>query len=206
MIRDVEKIKIPSREVVRGDLIELSGGDRVPADGTVLLFPNLAASESLLTRESVPVGKIVWDHKQLKGRPGGDSLSFVFLGTLITRGRGYALTQEVGLKTEMGKIGKSLQSLEPEPTLLKKEISVFAKKFAVYGFFLCFLVFLAYGLINYDWLQGLLSGLSLAMSLLPEEFPVILTVFWALAGGVGVFSRLWFEVLKLSKRSLSFEK
>ena len=180
VIRDGEKNKIPSREVVRGDLIELSEGDRVPADGAVLFSTNLAANESLLTGESVPVGKNVWDHKQLPSRPGGDNLPFVFSGTLITRGRGYALTQAVGLQTEMGKIGKSLQSLEPEQTLLKKEISSFVKKFAVYGFFLCFLVFLAYGLINRDWLQGMLSGLSLAMSLLPEEFPVILTVFLAL--------------------------
>lgn len=180
VIRDGEKNKIPSREVVRGDLIELSEGDRVPADGAVLFSTNLAANESLLTGESVLVGKNVWDHKQLPSRPGGDNLPFVFSGTLITRGRGYALTQAVGLQTEMGKIGKSLQSLEPEQTLLKKEISSFVKKFAVYGFFLCFLVFLAYGLINRDWLQGMLSGLSLAMSLLPEEFPVILTVFLAL--------------------------
>jgi len=91
----------------------------------------------------------------------------------------------VGLQTEMGKIGKSLRSLGPEQTLLKKEISSFVKKFAIYGFFLCFLVFLAYGLINYDWLQGLLSGKLLAMSQVwfsPERKDFVVAVHIPIAG------------------------
>lgn len=87
VIRDSEENKVPSREVVRGDLIELSEGYRVPADGAVLLSTNLAANESLLIGESVPVGKNVWNNKQLLSRPGGDNLPFVFSGTLITRVR-----------------------------------------------------------------------------------------------------------------------
>lgn len=180
VIRGGQAKRIPGREVARGDVLILSEGDRVPADALILDTANLSANESLLTGESVPVRKVVWDGMLEMGRPGGDDLPFVYSGTLITQGRGVAQAKFTGTNTEMGKIGKSLQSLEQEQTLLQKEIKVIVTKFAAWGAFLCVAVIVAYGVTTGKWLAGFLAGIALAMSMLPEEFPVILTVFLAL--------------------------
>jgi P-type Ca2+ transporter type 2C len=180
VIRDGQQRRIAGREVVREDIIILKEGDRVPADSIVLSCSNLAADESLLTGESVPVRKAEWDEKEAVKRPGGDDLPFVYSGTLIVQGRGVAKVSTIGAHTEMGKIGKALQAIVEEDTLLKKETGRIVRNFSIAGIILCVLVVVIYGLTRGDWLKGVLSGLTLSMAMLPEEFPVVLIIFLTL--------------------------
>jgi Ca2+-transporting ATPase len=120
VIRDGQRKRIAGREVVRGDVIILSEGDRVPADAILRHSINLSADESLLTGESVTVRKVSSSDAQTSSRPGGDDLPAVFSGTMVTQGQGVAEVVATGLRTEIGKIGKALASLEPEKTSLQK--------------------------------------------------------------------------------------
>lgn len=181
VIRDGRQIRIAGREVVVGDLMVLREGDRIPADARVLSETNLMVDESLLTGESLAVSKSAWNKDcQAGSKPGGEGLPFVFSGTLVTRGRGIAQATETGLNTEMGKIGKSLREIKEEDTLLKKETARLVALFAAIGAVLCVIIVVFYGLAKGNWLEGFLAGLTLSMSMLPEEFPVVLMVFLAL--------------------------
>jgi Ca2+-transporting ATPase len=180
VIRDGRRVRIAGRDVVRDDLLIVSEGDRVAADAAVLSARNLSADESLLTGESVPVEKGCWDGVQAVGRPGGEGQPFLYAGTLITRGRGVARVLSTGPQTQMGLIGKSLLTLEVEGTPLQRQTGKIVRNFALVGLSLCVLIIGIFGLTRGDWLNGLLAGLTLAMATLPEEFPVVLTVFFAL--------------------------
>jgi P-type Ca2+ transporter type 2C len=180
VIRDGEEKRIAGREVVRDDILILTEGDRVPADAVLLSCNDLMVDESLLTGESVPVRKIAWDAVRKATRPGGDDLPFVYSGTMLVQGRGIARVLATGLNTEIGKIGKALQSLEPDETFLQKRSVTLIRTFAAVGLSLCIVVIILYGVTRGDWMGGFLAGIALAMSLLPEEIPVVLTVFLAL--------------------------
>ena len=185
VIRDGAQKRIPGREVVRGDILLVAEGDRVPADAVVLSSSHLCVDESLLTGESAPVRKLHWDGMMKQTAPGGDDLPFVFSGTLVVGGQGIARVLEIGSETQMGKIGKALQTLKPEDTPLQTETRRFVKNLAVIGVILCAIVIVGYGLTRgavdrNNWVNGFLAGITLAMAILPEEFPVVLTVFLAL--------------------------
>jgi P-type Ca2+ transporter type 2C len=184
VVRDGARRRIPGREVVRGDMVILAEGDRVPADGLLRRGINLSCDESLLTGESVPVRKRPSREGCSLEAPGGDDLSSVFSGTLVTAGQGVAEILATGPHSELGKIGRALQQVEPEPTLLQKETGRLVRSFAVAGLTACALVVIAYALTRgataQVWKEGLLAGIAMAMALLPEEFPVVLTVFLAL--------------------------
>jgi Ca2+-transporting ATPase len=180
VIREGQQQRIPGREVVRDDILVLAGGDRVPADAVLLSELNVSTDESLLTGESVPVRKSPWDGKMEMPRPGGDDLPFVYSGTLMTHGKGYARVLKTGIHTELGKIGKALHQSETEKTTLQKQTQRLVKQLTLVGFSLCGLVIVLYGLTRADWIQGILAGITLAMAMLPEEFPVVLTIFLAL--------------------------
>jgi len=180
VIRSGEQKRIPGREVVKGDIIILREGDRIPADGVVLSCTNLLVDESLLTGESLAVRKresTDLTHSLKSEQPGGDDLPFVYSGTLVIQGHGVAQVSETGIHTEMGKIGKALGTIAEEDSLLKKETAQIIKTFAVFGGILCVFVVVVYGLTRGDWLHGFLAGLSLSMALLPEEFSVVLLIF-----------------------------
>ncbi|MGE5309386.1 MAG: cation-translocating P-type ATPase [Deltaproteobacteria bacterium] len=180
VIRDGRQKRIAGRDVVRGDIIILREGDRVPADGVVLFASNLEVDESLLTGESVPVRKAEWDGSKEQVRPGGDDLPFVFSGTLVVQGRGVARVTGIGSGTEMGKIGQALGAIKPEKTLLQKETARLVRKFSITGLALCAVIVVVFGITRGNWLNGLLSGLTLSMAVLPEEFPVVLVIFLTL--------------------------
>ncbi len=180
VIRDGKQQRIAGREVVRDDVVLVVEGDRVPADAVLLTCTSLRVDESLLTGESVPVQKKAWDRLQTMTRPGGEDLPFIFSGTLVVKGRGIAQVQSTGPRTEIGKIGKALEILEPEETNLQRQTARIVKMFALVGLALCSLAVVAFGLTRGDWLHGLLAGITLAMATLPEEFPVVLTIFLAL--------------------------
>jgi P-type Ca2+ transporter type 2C len=180
VIRDGLSKKIPGREVVTGDIVLLAEGDRVPADGIVVSSNNLSIEESLLTGESVPVHKAETAETTEMERPGGDETPFVYSGTLIVGGMGLMMVKATGLNTEFGKIGKSLQTIKIEDTLLQKETGKIVRTLAIIGGVLCVLMALIYGLSTQDWIEGFLASITLAMAILPEEFPVVLTIFLAL--------------------------
>ena len=179
-IRDGEQQRVPGREVVTEDILLLSEGDRVPADSIILTSNNLMVDESLLTGESVPVRKVAWKDDALIGRPGGDDLPFVYSGTLVIQGQAIAEVKATGIKTEMGKIGAVLQKVERNETRLRKEISFMIRSSAFIGLCLCAITVAVYGLTRFDWIHGFLAGIALAMAILPEEFPVVFTIFLAL--------------------------
>jgi Ca2+-transporting ATPase len=184
VVRDGVHRRIPGREVARGDILILAEGDRVPADGLLRRGINLTVDESLLTGESAPVRKAPSGDAPSLERPGGDDLPSVFSGTLVTAGQGVVEVVSTGARTELGKIGKALQDVEPEATLLQKETRRLVRTLALVGLTACALVVVTYGLTRGGgalvWKQGLLAGIAMAMATLPEEFPVVLTVFLTL--------------------------
>ncbi|MFA6271743.1 MAG: cation-translocating P-type ATPase [Patescibacteria group bacterium] len=180
VIREGKQIRIPGREVVKEDIIVLAEGDRVPADALILSSVNLQVDESLLTGESLAVKKTQYEGQELPRRPGGDNLPYVYSGTLVVQGRATAKVEAIGSETEMGKIGKALDSIKEEDTLLQKETGRLVRYIGSIGLLLCLIIFLIYGLARGEWIQGLLSGLTLAMGILPEEFPIVLLIFLAL--------------------------
>jgi Ca2+-transporting ATPase len=180
VIREGEQARIPGREVVRGDLLIVSEGDRVPADAVLKTASNLHVDESLLTGESVPVRKRPGQGMGEMVPPGGEGTPCVYSGTLIVAGQGLAETRATGSRTEIGKIGKALASVSTGETPLQQETSRLVRMLALVGLGLCLFVAIIYGFTRGDWLHGMLAGLTLAMALLPEELPVVLTVFLAL--------------------------
>ncbi|SHK22098.1 Ca2+-transporting ATPase [Roseomonas rosea] len=177
VIRDGERERIPGREVVRGDIVVLGEGDRVPADAWLIAATDVQADESLLTGESAPVRKVVADVESRASRPGGDDLPFVFSGTLVVRGQGLAEVQATGPRSEIGQIGQALQAIDHEPPHLTQETRQLVRVFALFGLAACALTVILFGLWRGSWLDALLAGIALGMSMLPEEFPLVLTVF-----------------------------
>lgn len=171
VIRDGTERRIPGTEVVPGDCILLREGDRVPADISLLEASNLKVDESHLTGESAAVVKQI--------TPAADDVNTakLFSGSLIVSGAGMAEVFATGMQTEIGKIGESLQQKKSEPSKLEAEVRSIVIRFGALGFSVSALLVLLYGLIYHAWGKGLLAGVALAMTLLPEEFPLVLTLF-----------------------------
>lgn len=180
VIRDGGQQRIPGREVVRDDILLVAEGDRVPADAVLLSSSGLSTDESLLTGESFPVRKAVRMDLSSPAAPGGDDLPWIYSGTLVVKGQGIARVLQTGPRTEIGRIGKALGTLQPEESLLQRQMRNLVRTVSLYSLLLCVVVAVAYGLTRQDWLNGLLAGLTLAMATLPEEFPMVLVIFLAL--------------------------
>ncbi|MCC7536468.1 MAG: cation-translocating P-type ATPase [Deltaproteobacteria bacterium] len=180
VLRDGEVVTVAGRDLVRGDIIRVAEGDRVAGDAILREGTTLAVDESLLTGESVPVTKAPDAALDRPGTPGGDGGASLFSGTLVVGGRGVAEVVATGPRSELGKIGASLRELKPGRTSLQREVDVVVRRTAVVGIGLSATLVLVRGLLEGEWLRGALSGITLAMALLPEEFPVVLTVFLAL--------------------------
>jgi len=169
VLRDGKAQAVPGSTVVPGDVLVLAEGDRVAADATLLSGSDVMADESMLSGESVPVEKAA---------TGGDAA--LFGGTLLVRGHGLARVEHTGAASAMGRIGSALDGLGPEDSPLKQQTTVLVKRLAVVAFAASLLLILASGLMHGNWTAALLSGIALAMALLPQEFTVILTVLPAL--------------------------
>ena len=184
VIRDGTRIQIAGRDVVRGDVLMVAEGDRIAADATLLAAHDLMLDESLLTGESVAVRKSApadgAETDAARSVAGGEDLPYVFAGTLVVRGTGQALVHATGARSEMGKIGRDLRSIETEQPHLQRQMSWLIRDFAVVGAVVGGLVILLFGLLRGSWLQAMLGGIALGMSLLPEEFPLVMTVFMAM--------------------------
>lgn len=181
VIRDAQRLRIPGRDVVRGDVLVLAEGDRVPADAVLLSGHGIQTDESLLTGESAPVRKqAAVGAVAVDVRPGGDDLPHVFSGTMIVAGQGLAEVSATGARSEIGKIGLALGGIETEPPRLTIQTRGLVRSFAIVGLTLSAIAVLLFGLLRGGWLDALLGGIALGMSMLPEEFPLVLTVFMAM--------------------------
>jgi P-type Ca2+ transporter type 2C len=184
VIRDGSARRVPGREVARGDLVIVAEGDRIPADALLRRASNVCVDESLLTGESVPVRKRPSRQATELDRPGGDDLPSLFAGTVLTAGQGLCEVVSTGMQTQIGGIGKALRQIAPQATPLQIETGRTVRTLAIAGLISCSVVVAAYALTRGGtllvWKEGLLAGIALAMAILPEEFPVVLTVFLAL--------------------------
>ena len=166
VIRDGTPVRIAGADVVRGDLTIVSEGDRVPADLRILVANDLMVDESLLTGESLPVEKQAED--------------VAYAGTLVVKGQGRGLVTAAGRYTEFGRIGVTLADLDIERTQLQRETTRVVRLVATAGAGACVTLAVYSALLLRSWLAGVLAGITLAMAILPEEFPLVLTVFLAL--------------------------
>ena len=184
VLRDGQALRIAGCDVVVGDLLILSEGDRIAADAVLRTGSGVAVDESLLTGEAVPVTKVAQagalDEAEKPPRPGGDNLPFLYSGTLLVKGHGSARVTATGPRSEIGRIGSSLASLSNERSPLKQQTGRLVRLLAIFAFCASLFMVLAYGLMRDDWMGALLAGIALAMTLLPQEFTVVLTVLPAL--------------------------
>ena len=166
-------IKLAARDVVCGDIVVLGEGSRVPADGYLLSGDRLQVDESLLTGESLPLDK--------RADPAlGTQWSQVFAGTFVVAGHALALVTATGPRTQIGKIGSSITEMDSETTPLQQQTARLVRVMAGIAIVLCTAMVLALGLRTGLWLSAVLSGIALAMTMLPEEYPVVLAIFPAL--------------------------
>lgn len=180
VLREGRAQRIPGSELVRGDLLLLAEGDRIAADAVLLRASGLRVDESLLTGEAWAVAKQVASGTPAPAAPGGDHTPFLWSGTLVLEGEGVARVTATGANTELGKIGRSLQGIGAELSPLQRQSGRMIRLLALCGVAVSVLVGLLYGWRSGAWLPAILAGIALSMSLLPEEFPVILTVFPAI--------------------------
>ncbi|QMW01017.1 cation-translocating P-type ATPase [Spirosoma foliorum] len=158
---------LPTEQLVVGDVILLTEGQTVPADSRLLQANDCSVDESTLTGESVPVFKAEI----------GDQF---FKGTTLTSGRAFLLVNAVGGSTEIGKLGHVLQTITPEQTPLQQQIHQFVNRMAFIGLGAFLLVWTINFARSGDWMSSLLVGLTMAMTILPEEIPVAFSSFMAL--------------------------
>lgn len=178
VVRDGQEMEIPACEVVLGDIVLLSAGDKVPADMRLVQAVNLKTDEAPLTGESTPVEKIV---KPLEGEvPLGDRANMVFMGTVVVYGRGMGVVVATGMATEFGKIAALLETVEKEKTPLQVNLDRLGKYIGVAALALCF-VLAAIGVMRgHEILEMVIWGVSLAVAAVPEALPAVVTISLAL--------------------------
>ncbi|MGE5590331.1 MAG: cation-translocating P-type ATPase [Bacillota bacterium] len=178
VIRDGNPVVIPSLEVVPGDALVVSEGERVAADARILEFAGLQTDESLLTGESEPVWKVPDDAQAPAEGPWRRDV--LYAGTVALQGKALALVTATGTHTEYGKIGKALAEVQERPTPLQAKTRRLVAGMAWIGLALFALVVVLSFLRGLGWIDAFVAGIALAMGMIPEEFPVVLTVFLAL--------------------------
>jgi Ca2+-transporting ATPase len=187
VLRNGVESRIPGREVVPDDILILNEGDRIAADAIILDSLNLTIDESLLTGESLPVLKTVKSELT-------DTKGLVFSGTLVVQGKAVAKVKATGFNTAFGKIGISLKTIEQGETSLQKEMKALIRNLFLAAILISVAIIIIFYLTRGNFIKSLLNGLAAAMAILPEEFPVVLTVFLALGA--------W----RLSKRNILTRK
>lgn len=184
VIRDGKEVRISATDLVRGDLVLLSEGDRVPADALLRHSTHLSVDESLLTGESIPVNKNPSAEAVALDEPGGDNGHSLYGGTLVTAGFGHAEIVATGQRTRIAAIGNTLTSIDTGRSPLQQETDRLVRWLASAGIAACIIAAITYALTRGGdtdaWREGGLAGIAMAMSLIPEEFPVVLTVFLAM--------------------------
>jgi len=167
VIRDGNKLSIPSEELVPGDLIIVCEGEQMTADATLIECNDLSVNESILTGESFPVEKDLSNNQ-------------LFSGTTISTGLAHARVTTTGNNTKIGKLGISMEQTHKEKTPLEYQVRLFVRRMAIFGLVAFAFVSIINALRADSWLAGLMDGLTLAMAVIPEEIPVALSTFMAL--------------------------
>lgn len=181
VVRDGVVRTISASALVCGDIVLISEGNRVPADMRLVESSNLMLDESMLTGESATVPKFVGEADELQlESPGTDSRYHVFSGTLVTQGNARGQVVATGVRSALGRIGASLAAISTDPTPIQRETRGVVKRVALVGLVLAAALALLYWYLRGDWLHGVLAGLTFAMAILPEELPVVLTIFLGL--------------------------
>lgn len=203
VLRDGQRQLVSAAELVPGDVVFVDEGARVPADGAVTEAHELSVDESLLTGESVSVNKSV---TRPSTHPEEDPAGQLFFGSMVVQGQGQMIVTATGPNTTLGRIGKSLTGITEARSPLQLETRTFVHRFALAAIALCLLLVVAYRWRSGEWLPGVLAGITLAMGILPEEIPVILTVFMALGArriaSEGVLTRRMSAIETLGQTSV----
>lgn len=181
VLRDGRVQRVPASELVPGDLLLLAEGDRIAADGWLRQSEHVQVDESLLTGESLPVGKQAAPHRAPEAMPpGGEDSPAVFAGSHVVRGQGLAQVTATGARSQVGQIGAALAQTHEPLSPLQQQTAALVQKLALAVAVLCLIMLVTLGLRHGDWLAALLTAIALAMALLPEEYPVVQTLFPAL--------------------------
>jgi Ca2+-transporting ATPase len=183
VIRGGAEHRRPASDLVPGDIILVGEGERLAADALLIQGDMLSVDESALTGESAPVDKRLARSDEpatAVAAAGADLGPHLFAGTLVVRGQGTAEVERTGANSALGRIGASLTGIEPEPTPLQKSAGRIVGVLGALALAFCVLVALAYGALRHDWVAGALAGITAAIALVPEEFPMVLSVFMAL--------------------------
>ena len=187
IIRDGKEMEIDSRELVSGDIILLETGSKVPADARLIRVSALQVDESSLTGESVPSKKHSEPLKE--STPVADQENMVFMGTIVTKGRGRAVITTTGMNTQIGKIAEMVQEVKEKLTPLQEKLKQFGRWLGVVTIGICAVVFgvgvlreyLATGLIETMYVSEMfLAAVALAVAAIPEGLPAIVTISLAL--------------------------
>lgn len=177
VLRDGLPVRVPGKALVVGDLVLLAEGDRVPADIELLQASYLTVDESLLTGESLPVLK---QAREAADAAPATEQQLCFSGSLVTQGTAQGRVVATGPRSALGRIGASLGGIAMDDTPIQRETAQIVRRVALAGAATALLLAMGWGLSRGDWLTGLLAGLTLAMAILPEELPVVLTIFLGL--------------------------
>ncbi|MBN8606078.1 MAG: cation-translocating P-type ATPase [Caulobacterales bacterium] len=183
VVRAGARLKVPSRDVVPGDIMLVGEGDRICADAVLIAGDLLSVDESSLTGESSPVSKRMARGQEAFGEipaPGPEASPLLFSGTLVVRGQGVARVTHTGVRSALGRIGRSLAEIDHQPTPLQRTAGRLVGLLGLFALAFCGLVVLAFGVFRDDWIAGALAGITTAIALVPEEFPMVLAVFLAL--------------------------
>ena len=180
VMRDGALATIPASELVPGDVVLIAEGTRVPADARLIEGSALEIDESTLTGEAAACTKVAAGSERGGNEPRNPESAAVFASTLVLRGQALAEVTGTGSGTRIGQIGAALQDIEEQPTLVQRDVRWLIGRIGILAGFFCVAVAVTYGLLRHDWFQGALSGLTLAISLIPEEFPMVLVIFMAL--------------------------
>jgi Ca2+-transporting ATPase len=183
VVRDGAEIRIPARELVVGDILLIGEGERVPADALLIAGDVLSVDESMLTGESAPVMKGAAASGEAfapVAAPTADISPLLFAGALIVRGQAAARVTRTGARSALGRLGASLADITHQPTPLQQSAGRLVGLLSIVALGFCAFVALAYGVMRGDWVGGALAGITVAIALIPEEFPMVLAVFFAL--------------------------
>jgi Ca2+-transporting ATPase len=178
VIREGEEITINARELVPGDILMLESGDRIATDARLFEVVNLQTDEAPLTGESTPVSKLITPLKV--DIAVGDRKNMVFMATHTTYGRGKGVVTSTGMSTEFGKIAEAVQEAEEVETPLKRKLAAFAKRLAIIVIVLCIIIFIL-GALEGGFgiepiIRSFMTAVALAVSVVPEALPAIVTV------------------------------
>ncbi|MFN0036141.1 MAG: cation-translocating P-type ATPase [Saprospiraceae bacterium] len=189
-LRDGKWVELPSEDLVPDDIVAVEEGERIPTDGTLLQQNDLTVDESVLTGESLSVEKTV-EEQPIPSTRDQRPTNSLFQGTTVASGKGVFKVTATGARSEFGKLGKSIEAIDAEPTPLQIQIKRFVKQMGIVGGVAFVIVFGLNFWIENDFWKALLFSLTLAMAILPAEIPVAFSAFM----GLGAYRMIQYGIL-----------